>query len=203
LLRTRFVAVFTLSKIFIDPVWYFYIFWFPKYLSTVHQFSLLQIGKTAWIPFLSADIGNLAGGALSAWLMRRMPRERARKVGVTVFALMMTASIPAVFAPSPGYAIALVCVATFGYTGYSANQLSFPADVFPRNMVGSVYGLASMGAGFGGMLWSWLSGRLIDRVGYGPVFVAYGVFPLIALVLVLFVMGPLRPDPRFAANTPG
>jgi MFS transporter, ACS family, hexuronate transporter len=198
LLRTRFVFVFTLSKIFIDPVWYFYIFWFPKYLSSVHHFSLMQIGKTAWIPFLSADIGNLAGGALSAWLIRRMPTARARKVGVTVFGLLMTASIPAVFAPSPGWAIALVCVATFGYTGYSANQLSFPADVFPRNMVGSVYGLASMGAGFGGMLWSWLSGRLIDRVGYEPVFVAYGIFPLIALALVIFAMGPLQPNPRFS-----
>jgi MFS transporter, ACS family, hexuronate transporter len=201
LLETRFVSVLTLSKIFVDPVWYFYIFWIPKYLSTVHGFTLVQIGKTAWIPFLSADIGNIAGGAFTQWLIRRGVKVPvARKVAVSVSALMMTSAIPAIFAGSAAGALAWVSVATFGYASYNANSLAFPADVFPRNMVGSIWGLASMGAGFGGMLFSWLSGVLIDRYGYFPVFIGYGILPLIALALVLGPMGPLVPDPRFSVG---
>jgi ACS family hexuronate transporter-like MFS transporter len=198
LLRTRFTGFFMLSKVFMDPVWYFYIFWFPKYLSVTHHFTIKDIAQTAWIPFLTADIGNLAGGALTQWVIRRGVRVPvARKISVSLFALLMTAAIPAAFAPNAAWAITFVSTATFGYTGYLANTLAFPADVFPKNMVGSIWGLASMGAGFGGMVFSWLSGRLIDLYGYTPVFIGYGIMPLIALFIVLFLIGPLRPDPRF------
>ena len=77
-------------------------------------------------------------------------------------------------------------------------QLAFPADVFPRTVLASVWGLASMGSGFGGMLFMALSGWLIARFGYTPVFVGYGIAPVVALALVLFGIGPLRVDPRFA-----
>jgi ACS family hexuronate transporter-like MFS transporter len=198
LLRTRFLLLFTLSKVFVDPAWYFYIFWFPKYLSSVHGLDLGQIGMTAWIPFLSADLGNLAGGWFTGVLIRRgMPASPARKTSVTVAALLMTAAVPAAFTEDVAMAVALVSVATFGYTSYSANTLAFPADVFPRNAVGSIWGLASMGSGFGGMLFSWLTGRVVDGYGYLPVFLAYGFMPLAALGIIVFLLGPLRPDPRF------
>ncbi|MES2307664.1 MAG: MFS transporter [Verrucomicrobiota bacterium] len=199
LLRTRFVGFFTFSKFFMDPVWYFYVFWFPKYLSDVHHFTMADIATTAWIPFLTADIGNLAGGAFTQWLTRfQVSMALARKIAVGFFALLMTAAIPAILVQDSFWAIGFVSVATFGYTGYTANTLAFPADVFPKNMVGSVWGLASMGSGIGGMLFSWLSGWLIDRYGYLPVFIGYGIMPVLAVSIVLFFVGPLRPDPEFS-----
>lgn len=198
LLRTRFVSVLTVSKVFVDPVWYFYIFWFPQYLQSVHGFDLAKIGMTAWIPFVTADLGNLVGGWFTGRLIRRgMPTARARKTSVTIFAFLMTAGIPAALTANVWVAVGFISVATFGYTGYNTNALAFPADVFPKNMVGSIWGLASMGSGFGGMIFSWLSGRLIDLYGYTPVFIGYGLIPLIGLALVLFVMGPLHPLPGF------
>ena len=201
LMRTRFVSVLTLSKVFLDPAWYFYIFWFPQYLSSVHGFDLAKIGMTAWIPFVTADLGNLVGGWFTGRLIRRgVPSSRARKTSVTIFALLMTAAIPAALVSNVWVAIGLISVATFGYTGYNTNALAFPADVFPKNMVGSIWGLASMGAGFGGMVFSWLSGRMIDLYGYTPVFIGYGLMPLVALALVLFALGPLSPLPEFQAQ---
>jgi ACS family hexuronate transporter-like MFS transporter len=201
LLSTRFVSVLTISKVFLDPVWYFYIFWFPQYLKSVHHFDLAKIGKTAWIPFVTADLGNLVGGWLTGYFMRRgIPASRARKTSVAIFALLMTSAIPAALTSDVWVAISLISVATFGYTGYNTNALAMPADVVPKNMVGSVWGLASMGAGFGGMLFSWLSGKMIDSYGYTPVFIGYGLMPLIALVLVLFYLGPLRPLPQFQVD---
>jgi ACS family hexuronate transporter-like MFS transporter len=201
LLGTRFVSVLTISKVFLDPVWYFYIFWFPQYLKSVHHFDLAKIGKTAWIPFVTADLGNLVGGWLTGYFMRRgMPASRARKTSVAIFALLMTSAIPAALTSDVWLAIGLISVATFGYTGYNTNALAMPADVVPKNMVGSVWGLASMGAGFGGMLFSWLSGKMIDSYGYTPVFIGYGIMPLIALALILFYLGPLRPMPQFQTD---
>lgn len=198
LLRTRFLSVLTLAKVFLDPVWYFYIFWFPKYLHDVHNFELAKIGMTAWIPFVTADLGNIVGGWLTGRLIRQgWPSSIARKTVFGICALLMTSAIPAILVTNVWVSVALISVATFGYTGCNSNALAFPPDVVPKNVVASVWGLASMGSGFGGMLFSWLSGRIIDQYGYTPVFMAYGVMPLIAAGLVLFVMGPLRPLPQF------
>jgi ACS family hexuronate transporter-like MFS transporter len=199
LLRTRFLASFTLSKVFMDPVWYFYIFFFPKYLSDVHHFDLKKVGYVGWIPFLTAAAGNFLGGWVAGLLISRgVSISRARKMSVSMFALLMTSAIPAAFTSNVWVAIGLISTATLGYTGYLANALAFPAEVFPKNMVGSIWGLASMGSGFGGMLFGWISGRVIDHLGYVPVFIGYGVMPVISLGCILLWMGELKPDARFA-----
>jgi len=198
LLTTRFVLFFTLSKVFMDPVWYFFVFWFPKYLAEVHHFSLKEIGWQGWIPYFTAALGNLAGGLLTSLLIRcGIAIPIARKISTTMFALAMVSSIPASFTTSASLAIALISLTTFGYTGYTANTLAFPADVFPKQAVASVWGLASMGSGFGGMLFMALSGWGIGHFGYTPVFIGYGILPLLALVCILFFIGPLREDARF------
>jgi ACS family hexuronate transporter-like MFS transporter len=112
----------------------------------------------------------------------------------------MTSTIPAILTSQSWVAIAFISITTFGYTGYTANTLAFPADVFPKQAVASVWGLASMGSGFGGMLFAYLSGRLIGRFGYTPVFIGYGILPLLALICILFLVGPLRLDPRFQTD---
>jgi ACS family hexuronate transporter-like MFS transporter len=134
-------------------------------------------------------------------IRRGWPLNFARKASVTWSALLMTAAIPAALTSNIALAIAFISTATFGYASYNANSLAFPADVFPKNMVGSIWGLASMGSGFGGMLFSWLSGRIIDHYGYPPVIIGYGVMPLVALAIVLFLMGPLRPHPAFQGTS--
>lgn len=50
LLRSRFVRTFTVSKIFVDPVWYFYIFWFPEYLFRARHFDLLPSAAMRGFP---------------------------------------------------------------------------------------------------------------------------------------------------------
>ncbi len=202
LIKTRFVAVFTLSKFFMDPVWYFIIFWFPSFLDRVHgvKFTLADMGVKAMVPFIVAAIGNVAGGALTGlFIGRGIEPNKARKIAVGIFACLMLSMIPAIFTTSVGLAIVLVSVAAFGYAGYTANTLAFPAEVFPKTAVASVWGLASVGSGLGGMLFQYLSGFLVQRYGYTPVFIGYGIMPVIALLLVVYGVGPLRRDARFDA----
>jgi ACS family hexuronate transporter-like MFS transporter len=185
LFRTRWVWSFTISKVFSDPAWYFYIFWFPEYLKSARGFDLISIGKFGWIPFLTADVGNLLGGVLSAFLLRRgMQVQAARKLAVFLFSILMMSAIPAVLVANAYVSIAFISIATLGYTGALANMLAMPADVFPRNAVGSVWGLASMGAGFGGMVFSLITGWIVDHYSYVPVFFIFGLLPLISAAIV-------------------
>ena len=193
LLRSRFVLAFTFSKIFLDPVWYFYIFWFPEYLKRVRHFDMASIGKYSWIPFAVAGVGNFAGGILSSFLLRRgLSVTVARKLSVTFFAALMLSAIPAVLTQEAWLSIALVSVAMFGYTGALANMLSMPADVFPGGAVASVYGLASMGSGFGGMLFTLITGWVVDHYSYTPAFIGFGILPLLCAGILWMLAGPLR-----------
>ena len=201
LFRQRFVWAFTLSKVFMDPAWYFYIFWFPEYLSKARGFDTAAIGKYGWIPFMIAGFGNLLGGMLSGYLMRRgWTVDRARKSAVTFFAVLMTAAIPAVLVDDVAVAMALVSIAMVGYTGSTANMLSYPADVYPGRAVSSIYGLASMGSGFGGMLFTLLTGWMIDHFSYVPVFWMFGLMPLLCAVIHWTLLGPLAPRPPGAGD---
>ncbi|MGA3033495.1 MAG: MFS transporter [Terracidiphilus sp.] len=198
LLRSRFVWTFTVSKVFIDPVWYFYTFWFPQYLFQARHFGLASIGRYAWIPFFVAGLGSLGGGFIAkGFLLARMPVSAARKAAVTVAAAMMAMAIPAVLVQSSALSIAFVSVAMAGYTAALANMLAMPADVFPAVGVASVYGLASMGSGFGGMVFALVTGWLVDRYSYVPVFWLFGLIPLICVSILWALMGRLEPDSNF------
>ncbi len=197
LMRTRFVWAFTLSKVFMDPVWYFYIFWFPEYLKHARHFDMAAIGEFAWIPFAVAGAGNLVGGALSGLLLRRgWSVTAARKGSVTFFAVLMTSAIPAAMVGEAWVAIALVALAMLGYTGSLANMLAMPADVFSKDDVASVYGFASMGSGFGGMLFTLITGWAVDHYSYIPVFTGFGILPLVCAAILWLLVGPLSPAAR-------
>lgn len=185
LVRDRFVWQFTLSKVFADPVWYFYTFWFPQYLKVGHGLTLAQIGKVGWIPFATAGLGNLAGGLLTMAILKRgVHHQTARRISVLVFSACMVAAFPAAMVASTTLSIALISVATFGYSGALANVLALPRDVFPKNAVASIWGLASMGSGFGGMVFSLATGWLVDHYSFRPVFMLFGTLPIIAATLI-------------------
>lgn len=210
LLKSRFVACFTLSKFFIDPVWYFITFWIGRYLVDVHQLNLVEMAWLAMIPFIMADAGNIIGGLATQFMITRFGLEvvRARKVAVWFFGVLLVGSL--VLAPvlisSPTAAIVLLGIAAFSNTGYIANSLAFPADVVPKHATASVWGIASVGAGIGGACFQALSGigvteltaRYDYEVAYNVIFIGYGLLAAIGFAIVLFVMGPLRRDPALA-----
>jgi ACS family hexuronate transporter-like MFS transporter len=186
---------FTLAKFFLDPCWYFYIFWFPEYLKRARGFDMKEIAFVAAVPFISADIGNLAGGFFARFLIGRgFSLRAARSVTIACFCVCMTAAIPAVLVTSPAASVALVSLATFGYTGCSANMLSLPADIFPKSAVSTVYGVASMGAGLGGVVFLKATGLVLDRYqSYVPVFMGFGLMPLVCAAII---WRTLRTEPR-------
>jgi MFS transporter, ACS family, hexuronate transporter len=205
LLKNRFVAGLTLSKVFMDPVWYFITFWIGRYLADVYGWNLARIGWFAMFPFIVADFGNILGGLFTQWLIKKgIPIPRARKIAVAIFGLIMALSLlsgPFVI-KGPAGALIILAIAGFGYAAYTANTMAFPADVVPPSATASVWGLASIGAGLGGLVFQSVSGLVIKALSsqynystaYSAVFVGYGFIALTGLAIVLFMTGPLVRD---------
>jgi len=203
LIKNRFVASFTLSKVFTDPVWYFITFWIGRYLVNVHGWGLDKIGLFAILPFLAADLGNILGGLFTQLIIKRgVPVPKARKIAAGIFGSVMAFSLilgPFVIT-SPASALVVLGIAGFGYASYVSNTMAFPADVVPQSGVASVYGLASMGAGLGGAIFQSVSGIAVKNlsanynysIAYNTVFVGYGILALVGLSVLLFFMGPLH-----------
>jgi ACS family hexuronate transporter-like MFS transporter len=176
-----------LARMLTDPVWWFYAFWLPEYLKSERHFNLAMIGYFGWIPFLTADAGNFVGGGLSSYLVRRGWRVlAARKTTMFGSAAVMLVGIPAVLTGSPALALALISVATLAYSSWATNILTLPADLFPNEVVASVSGLSGTGAGIGGMIFTLMTGVVVDRFSYVPVFTAAAVLPLVAASIVLW-----------------
>ncbi len=181
-----------LGRSLTDPIWWFYVFWLPKYLSDARGFNLKQIASFAWIPFLAADIGNFTGGLTSGFLIKRgMPVVRARKWVCVISSLPILAGIPAALAHSPYVALGLISLATWGYASWSTMGLTFPSDLFPQEVVASVTGLSGLAAsGVSGLLFTPLVGWLVDHYSYFPAFLAAGLVPLLATACVLILIRP-------------
>lgn len=202
LFKTRFLRMFTLSKFFMDPIWYFVTFWIGRYLADVHGWDMSKIGWFAIIPFLIADVGNLIGGYFTQFIIKRgVPIPKARKIAVGIAGTVMC--LPLLLAPfmvvSPMSALILFGLSGFGYTAYTANSLAFPADVVPKSATASVWGLACIGTGLGGAVFQALSGITLEAysttygyaTAYDILFIGFGIAGLIGLLIMLLFMGPL------------
>lgn len=185
LLASRGVWGIVLGRMLTDCVWWFYVNWLPKYLADARGFSLSQIAALAWIPFVSADLGNLGGGWLSGHLMRRgWSLNAARKAVLAMGVMGMLAGVPAGLTSNADVCIALVSVATFAYAAWGTIMLTLPTDLFPSRQTASVSGLSGTGAGLGGLAFTWLTGVVVDRASYTPIFLMAGLMPVAALTLV-------------------
>jgi MFS transporter, ACS family, hexuronate transporter len=189
ILRRRETWAVVLGRSLTDPIWWFYVFWLPQYLSDTRGFSLKEIAAFAWIPFVAADLGNFAGGLTSGALIKRgMPVLRARKWICVVSCIPLLAGIPAVVIANPFSSLALICVALFGYASWSTMGLTLPSDLFPAEVVGSVTGLTGLAAGLAGTAFTLLVGTLVDHFSYFPAFVLAATAPVLATLSILFLL---------------
>ena len=178
-----------LARLLTDPVWLFFSFWIPKYFKDARGFDLKDIALFTWLPFLASGIGSVTGGWISsAFIGRGLPVITGRKISICISAAMMPLTILSVYAQSWQLAMACLSVAAFGHQSWAASILTLPADLFPKRMIASCYGLPAMMGVLGGAFTQWYVGGVIEAVGYAPVFLVAGcMHPLAATVMLLFV----------------
>lgn len=178
-----------------DPLWYFYVFWIPEFLTRERGLGLAAIGAVAWIPFLVADVSNFAGGYLSLRLQRAgWSANRTRKTLMVIATVMSPVGILAVFAHTLFWTIGLICIAIFFWMWWSIAVHSLPGDYFPPRAVGSVYGIAGTGSTIGSVISTWAVGRTLDVThSYAPVFIGLGLLMPVALVAGFALMKRVEP----------
>ena len=193
LFRYRQVWGLMAAKLLTDSVWFFLIFWIPKYLADQRGFDLKKIGAVAWIPFAAAGLGSLLGGWLGTRLIRSgVPLDRARKICLGTAAALLPAALLIASTSTP-WAVAFTSLAFLGHQFWSANVQTLGADLFPARIVGSVEGLLGSAGALGAGLAQWRLGELIQARGYAIPFAVAGVMHLCAFGLILLVVRRIEP----------
>ena len=200
LLRHREVWAIVLARFLVDPIWWLYITWLPLYLSQVRGFSLKEIAVSVWVPYAAADAGSLIGGWFSGFLIGRgWTVNAARKIVIAAAALLMPAGIFAAYASTASGALAMMCLVLFGFQVWINNVQTLPSDFFPDRAVASVAGLGGTGAGVGAMIFTLLTGRVTEAVGYTPILVAAGLLAPLGTLVLFALAGRIRRVPLGSA----
>lgn len=195
LIRYRQTWAIFFCRFFADPLWFFYVFWIPEFLTRERGLNLAGIGAVAWIPFLVADLSNFTGGYITLRMQRAgWSANRTRKTMMAIAALASPIGIFAVFAHTVAATIALICVAIFFWMFWSISVHTLAGDYFPPRAVGSVYGIAGTGSTLGSVISTWAVGRTLDITqSYAPVFVGIGVLMPVAMVIGFTLMRRVEP----------
>jgi ACS family hexuronate transporter-like MFS transporter len=190
---------FALAKFMTDPVWWFYIFWLPKYLIEARHFSIANLRLFGFIPFLAAVPGSIAGGWLSGFLLRRgRSLNYSRKIALLTCALCMPAGILAALSGSPWMALLFISIGTAAHQGWSANVFTLASDMFPKQDVGSVVGIGGAAGALGGAILAWVAGHILQHHSYLPLFVIAGVMHPLAMAAIQLLapkIDKIRPAP--------
>ncbi|WP_321474573.1 MFS transporter [uncultured Paludibaculum sp.] len=185
ILRRKETWLLMVSRMITDPVWYFYLFWFPKYLTDARHLTLAEVGRIAWLVYLAADIGCIAGGYLSGLLIKRGMAPARSRIWVMAGAAFLLPLSPLInSASSPLMAVGIAAIAAFAHLAWQISIGALIVDIYPKPVVGTVFGLVAAGSGLGGMLSTNLVGRAVTYWSYSPVFIVMGVLHPLAFLLV-------------------
>ena len=195
LITIRETWAYALGKFFIDPIWWFFLFWLPGYLGDRYGLDLLTFGPPLVAIYLISDVGSVAGGWFSSKLINAGKSVNyARKLTMFICAC---AVLPIFFAQSIDnlwLAVLVIGIATAAHQAFSANLYTLPSDMFPRVAVGSVVGIGGTVGAIGGMLMAKYAGFVLDSIGsYVPLFAMAGSAYFLALAAVHLLSPKLEP----------
>jgi MFS transporter, ACS family, hexuronate transporter len=186
-------GIFT-SRFFLDPIWWFFVNWLPIYLADRFKFDVKSIGYFAWVPYVGAVIGSLAGGWVSGyWIGRGWSADRARKTAIVIgAALALPGFLVAAFAATPLLAVLAMALVLCGFQVMMNNIQTLPSDFFTGKSVGTVAGIGGMFAVSGVLVFStWLI-PVLSRISYVPVFLLGTALVPLGVGAIFILCGKVR-----------
>lgn len=174
-----------------DPFSYFVLFWIPKYLQQERGFTLADVGKLSWIPFVALALGNLTGGAAPAQLMRLgWSYNRARKTVIGVSSVVITTCCLAITqAPGAALVLGLISAAVFCHAVWL--NIAIPAEVLPPHVVATVTGAAGCLGGIAGIIAQQVTGWTVQNLSFTPLFAVGSVLHLTGFAIIGLMVGRL------------
>ena len=175
------------AKFITDPIWWFYLFWLPKFLDARYGIKLAQLAAPLIVIYLLADVGSVFGGWLSgAFIKRGWSVNAARKMTMLIAALLI---VPTMFAPAATnmwVAVASSASPPRRTSGGRRTSSRCRATCSRGSRVGSVVGIGGFFGAAGGVLFQRATGWLLQRNGsnYTPIFIVCGLAYVTALLVI-------------------
>lgn len=186
-----------IGKLLIDPIYWFFLFWLPSFFAT--RFTL-DFSKPSWplmIIYLATTIGAIGGGGLSSWLIKKgMSAWKARNRSLLIFATIELLVLGIPFISDMWLAVLVLSIAVAVHQGWATNIFTLAGDLFPKEVVSSVVGIAGMAGAIGGMVFPLLVGALLDYYkllgdinrGYNCIFWICGIMYFLAFLLIRLLL---------------
>lgn len=189
LLRYRATWAFVLAKFMTDPIFWFYLYWLPKFLNKQYGLNITtSIGPLVFIYCIVAIGGTAGGWASSRLLQRGWSVNRSRKTVMMVSALLVTPIIGAAYTQNLWLAVCLIALAAAAHQSWSTVLFTTVSDQFPKTAVASVIGIGGTAGAAGGMLIATATGFLLETTGsYLPIFALAASMYVLALGVFHFL----------------
>ncbi|MFT3996468.1 MAG: MFS transporter [Asticcacaulis sp.] len=191
---------YALGKFLTDPIWWLYLFWLPDFLNKRHGLDLKTFGPPLIAIYVLADVGSIMGGWASSKQMKAgRTANAARKSTMLMCAFLVTPIIAAQFVDNLWGAVAIIGLAAASHQAWSANLMTLPSDLFPKQAVASVIGIGGMAGAIGGMLMTTYNGVILQVFkSYQPIFIVAGSAYLVAIFLIHSLTPKLKRVPEDA-----
>ncbi len=196
LLPHRQTWAFAAGKFITDPVWWFLLFWLPKYFHETFALELTDLALPLVVIYVAADVGSIGGGWLSSSLIQRgYGVNVGRKVAMGVCALCVVPMLIAAWSHNLWLTVGLISLAAAAHQGWSANLYTLASDTFPRRAVGSVVGIGGMAGAVGNMATAAGIGYVLHLTGnnYAPLLAVCAFAYLFALLVIHLLAPTLEP----------
>jgi ACS family hexuronate transporter-like MFS transporter len=166
------------SRFFLEPIWWLFVGWMPIYLFDVYGFNVKEVGMFAWVPYVGAAIGSIAGGYVSGVIISKTNSiNKGRKTTIFIGGIIMVLGLIAtiLIADTPEKFVAIVFIVLFGFQFAIGNIQTLPSDFFSGKSVGSLAGLGGMVGVFSVIIMNFLV-PVVAKVSYTPIFIAIAIF---------------------------
>ncbi len=193
ILRRPGLYAFSIAKGLTDPIWWFYLFYLPKFLHETYGLDLVHARWEIVTVYMISSLGSIFGGALSGWRMNRGHSVNAGRK----FALLLCAClvVPIVAVPHLGTvfptnawpATLVIALAAAAHQGWSANLFSTPTDMFPSSAISTVVGIGGAAGSFGGIVFTGIVGSFFSLHPL-LIFALAGSAYLVALAIFQFLV---------------
>ena len=201
LLSLRQTWAILLGKFLTDPIWWFMLLWLPDYFHGAFGLDLKKPGWALVAVYTATTVGSIGGGYLSSYFIRKgWTVNKARKITLLLFAVLVVPIMFAQFVTGIWAAVALIGLATASHQAWSANIYTLASDMFPKKAVSSVIGIGGMAGSVGGIFFPLLVGYLLDAAvqngnktaGYNTIFVVCGFAYLVAWLVIQWLVPKMK-----------
>lgn len=173
---------------------YFFLSWFPSYLTMAHHLSIQKMSIVSVIPWAVGVMGLVAGGYACDWLVKRTGRAIYSRKVVLITSLGAGAVCIAVTGLVTGLtsAVALMAIAVFFMYASFNTYFAIVLDTVEKRRVGAVGGFVHFIANLAGIVAPALTGFLVQWSGnFRSAFVLTGVIAALGAIFVaVFVRAP-------------